>query len=83
MPKYIPASEYKAFNSKMFNPSEARYMSKKKVVKKFIEMLNGGRKKKKLEETLSKLNVEDVVMLGMAIENAIKKEIKAGKQTDE
>jgi hypothetical protein len=74
MPKYIPASEYKAFNSKMFNPSEARYMSKKKVVKKFIERLNGERKKKKLEKALNKLNVEDIIMLGLLFEKAIEKE---------
>ena len=74
MPKYIPASEYKAFNPRMFNPSEAPYMSKKKVVKKFIERLNGERKKKKLEKTLNKLNVEDIVMLGLLFEKAIAKE---------
>ena len=74
MPKYIPASEYKDFNPRMFNPTEAPYMNKKKVVKKFIERLNGERKKKKLEKTLSKLNVEDIVMLGLLFEKAIKKE---------
>jgi Ribonuclease G/E len=83
MPKYVAAKDLKSSQESLFNSSESGYMNKKSVVKKVIKKLNAEHRRHKLEKALNKMNVEDVVMLGMAIENAIKKEIKAGKQTDE
>jgi hypothetical protein len=83
MPKYVAAKDLKSSQESLFNSSESDYMNKKSVVKKVIKKLNAEHRRNKLEKALNKMNVEDVVMLGMAIENAIKKETKAGKQTDE
>ena len=83
MPKYVAGKDLKSNQDRMFNSTDSDYMSKKSVVKKVIKKLNAEHRRHKLEKALNKMNVEDVVMLGMAIENAIKKEIEARKQTDE
>ena len=83
MPSYVAGKDLKSNRGRMFKPSESAYMSKKSVVKKVIKKLNAEHRRHKLEKALNKMNVDDVVMLGMAIENAIKKEVKARKQTDE
>ena len=83
MPKYVAGKDLKSNRERIFNSTDSDYMSKKSVVKKVIKKLNAEHRRHKLEKALNKMNVEDVVMLGMAIENAIKKEVKARKQTDE
>jgi len=83
MPKYVAGKDLKSNQDRMFNSTDSDYMNKKSVVKKVIKKLNAEHRRHKLEKALNKMNVEDVVMLGMAIENAIKKEVKARKQTDE
>ena len=83
MPKYVAGKDLKSNQDRMFNSTDSDYMNKKSVVKKVIKNLNAEHRRHKLEKALNKMNVEDVVMLGMAIENAIKKEVKARKQTDE
>ena len=83
MPKYVSGKDLKSNQDRMFNSTDSDYMSKNAVVKKVIDRLNAEHRRRKLEKALNKMNVEDVVMLGMAIDNAIKKEIKTGKQTDE
>jgi Ribonuclease G/E len=83
MPKYVAGKDLKSNQDRMFNSTDSDYMNKKSVVKKVIKKLNAEHRRHRLEKALNKMNVEDVVMLGMAIENAIKKEVKARKQTDE
>ena len=83
MPKYVAGKDLKSNQDRMFNSTDSDYMNKKSVVKKVIKKLNAEHRRHKLEKALNKMNVDDVVMLGMAIENAIKKEVKARKQTDE
>ena len=81
MPKYVAAKDLK--RERIFYPSESQYMSKKAVVEKVIEKLNAKHRRRKLEKALNKMSVEDVVMLGLAIDNAIKKEIESRKETNE
>ena len=83
MPKYVAGKDLKSNQERMFNSTDSDHMNKKSVVKKVIKKLNAEHRRHKLEKALNKMNVEDVVMLGMAIDNAIKKEVKARKQTDE
>ena len=83
MPSYVAGKDLVSTNQRIFKPTDSDYMSKNAVVKKVIDRLNAEHRRHKLEKALNKMNVEDVVMLGMAIDNAIKKEIKTGKQTDE
>ena len=83
MPSYVAGKDLKSNQETLFNSTESDYMNKKSVVKKVIKKLNAEHRRHKLEKALNKMNVEDVVMLGMAIDNAIKKEVKARKQTDE
>jgi hypothetical protein len=82
MPRYVAGKDLVSTNERIFKPTDSDYMNKKSVVKKVIKKLNAEHRRRKLEKALNKMNVEDIVMLGMVIENAIKKETEAGK-TDE
>jgi hypothetical protein len=76
MPKYIPAGEYKEFSGRIFKPTESDYMNKHTAVRKVIDKIHGQYKRKPLEKALGKMNVHDVVLLGMVVEKAIEKEVE-------
>jgi hypothetical protein len=77
MPKYVSGKDLVSTNEIIFKPTDSDYMSKKSVVKKVIKKLNAEhRRHNKLEKALNKMNIEDVIMLGMVVENAIKKEVE-------
>jgi hypothetical protein len=83
MPKYVAGKDLKNSKGRIFNPSESDYMNKKSVVNKLIGKLNGEHRRHKLEKALNKMNVDDVVMIGMAIETTISKEIQSRKLLDD
>ena len=83
MPKYVAGKDYKSRTDRIFNPSNSDYMSKKRVVEKVTKILRGENRRIKLEKAFRKLSVEELVMLGMLVERAIKKEVEVRKQTDE
>ena len=83
MPKYVAGKDYKSRTDRIFNPSDSDYMSKKRVVEKVTKILRGENRRIKLEKAFRKLSVEELVMLGMLVERAIKKEVEVRKQTDE
>ena len=83
MPKYVAGKDLKENSVRLFNPSESDYMSKRRVVEKVTELLQGENRRRKLEKAFRKLSVEELVMLGMLVERAIEKEVEVRKQTDE
>lgn len=83
MPKYVAGKDYKSRTDRIFNPSESSYMSKKAVVEKVTKLLQGENRRRKLEKAFKKLSADEVVMLGMLVEQAIEKEVEVRKQTDE
>ena len=83
MPNYVAGKDLKENSVRLFNPSESDYMSKRRVVEKVTELLQGENRRRKLEKAFRKLSVEELVMLGMLVERAIEKEVEVRKQTDE
>ncbi len=83
MPKYVAGKDLLTTNDRIFKPTDSDYMNKHTAVEKVIYKIHGQYKKKPLEKALGKMNVHDVVLLGMVVERAIEKEIEARKQTDE
>ena len=80
MPKYVSAKDSKVFNTRVFNPTESDYMSKKSVVKKVIKKLHGEHRRQQLEKLFKKLNVEETIMLAMLVEKAIEKELNSKRK---
>ena len=76
MPKYVSGKDLKSNQDRMFNSTDSDYMSKNAVVKKVIDRLNAEHRRHKLEKALNKMNVHDVVLLGMVVEKAIEKEVE-------
>ena len=83
MPSYVSGGNFKQNKQRTFHPSIAHYYNKHKAVDKLVDLIHGKFKRKPLEKALGKMNTEDVVLLGMVIDNAIEKEIEARKQSDE
>ena len=83
MPKYVAGKDLATNTERMFNISETHHMSKRRVVEKVTELLQGENRRRKLEKAFRKLSVEELVMLGMLVERAIEKEVEVRKQTDE
>ena len=54
-------------------------MNKNSVVGKVVKQIYGEHRRNQLEKAFSKLNVDEVIMLGMLFEKAIEKEIEARK----
>ena len=75
MPSYVSGKDLKSAKDRIFNPSESDYMNKKNVVKKIIKKFHAEHRRRHLEKAFKKLNVEELVMLGMVVETAIQKEI--------
>ena len=75
MPSYVSGKALKSAKDRIFNPSESDYMNKKNVVKKIIKKYHAEHRRRQLEKAFKKLNVEELVMLGMVVETAIQKEI--------
>jgi hypothetical protein len=76
MPHYVSGKDLKTNKERIFNPSESDYMSKKKVIEKTINILQGENRRRKLRKALNKMSAEDVVMIGMLTEQVIRKEVK-------
>ena len=76
MPNYVAGKDLTTNTERMFNPSETYHMSKKRVVEKLISKIHGQYRRRKLEKAFKNLNVEDLVMLGLLVDQAIKKEVK-------
>lgn len=76
MPNYVAGKDLVSNTERMFNPSETHHMSKKRVVEKLINKIQGQYRRRKLEKAFKKLSVEDLVMLGLLVDQAIKKEVK-------
>ena len=83
MPKYVAGKDLVTTNQRIFKPTDSDYMNKHTAIRKVIDKIHGQYKRKPLEKALGKMNVHDVVLLGMVVERAIEKEIEARKQTDE
>ena len=83
MPKYVAGKDLVTTNQRIFKPTDSDYMNKHTAIRKVIDKIHGQYKRKPLEKALGKMNVHDVVLLGMVVELAIEKEIEARKQTDE
>ena len=76
MPRYVSGKDLKTSKERIFNPSDSDYMSKKKIVEKTINILQGENRRNKLGKALNKMSAEDVVMIGMLTEQVIRKEVK-------
>ena len=75
MPKYVAGKDFKNSKERLFNLTETDYLSKKAVVKKFIERLNGRHRKSFLEKAFRKLSVEEVATIGNLVDTTIKREV--------
>ena len=76
MPKYVAGKDLKSNQGRMFKPSESAYINKDTAVSKVIDKIHGQNKRRLLEKALGKMNVHDVVLLGMVVERAIEKEVE-------
>ena len=83
MPKYVAGKDLKSNQERMFNSTDSDYMNKQSVVKKVIGCIHGEHRRRQLERAFGKINIDEVIMLGMLLESAIEKEIEARKHTDE
>jgi phosphoribosyl-dephospho-CoA transferase len=83
MPKYVAGKDYKSNDERLFEWSNSDYYNKKQVVKKVIKLVHGEKRRHQLTKALNKMSSDDVVMLGMVVARAIKKENEVRKQTDE
>jgi len=75
MPKYVAGKDFKNSKERLFNLTETDYLSKKAVVKKVIERLNGRHRKSFLEKAFRKLSVEEVATIGNLVDTTIKREV--------
>jgi len=76
MPKYVSGKDLKSNQDRMFNSTDSDYMNKNAVIRKVIDKIHGQYKRKPLEKAFGKMNVHDVVLLGMVVEKAIEKEVE-------
>ena len=83
MPKYVAGKDLLSTNERIFNPVDSDYMNKQSVVKKVIGCIHGEHRRRQLEKAFGKMNIDEVIMLGMLFEKAIEKETEARKQSDE
>ena len=83
MPKYVAGKDLKENNVRLFNPLNSDYMNKQAVIRKVVKYIHGEHRRRQLEKALGKMNIDEVIMLGMLTESAIEKEIEARKQSDE
>ena len=83
MPRYVAGKDFKENNVRIFNPLNSDYMNKQAVIRKVVKYIHGEHRRRQLEKALGKMNIDEVIMLGMLTESAIEKEIEARKQSDE
>ena len=76
MPKYVAGKDLKSRTDRIFNPSESDHMSKKRVVEKVTKILRGENRRRKLDKAFRKLSVEELVTVGLLVDQAIKKEVE-------
>ena len=76
MPSYVAGKDLLSSTERIFTPDDSDYMNKQSVVRKVIDKIHGQYKRKPLEKALGKMNVHDVVLLGMVVEKAIEKEVE-------
>jgi len=83
VPSYVAGKDLLSTNERIFKPVDSDYMNKQSVVKKVIGCIHGEHRRRQLERAFGKINIDEVIMLGMLLESAIEKEIESRKQTDE
>ena len=76
MPKYVAGKDLKSNQERMFNSTDSDYMNKQSVVKKVIGCIHGEHRRRQLERAFGKINIDEVIMLGMLLESAIEKEVE-------
>ena len=76
MPSYVSGGDFGTSTERIFKPTDSDYMNKNAVIRKVIDKIHGQYKRKPLEKALGKMNVHDVVLLGMVVEKAIEKEVE-------
>ena len=76
MPNYVAGKDLATNTERMFNISETHHMSKRRVVEKVIDKLHGQYRRRKLEKAFKKLSVEELVTVGLLVDQAIKKEVE-------
>jgi hypothetical protein len=76
MPKYVAGKDLKSNQERMFNSTDSDYMNKQSVVKKVIGCIHGEHRGRQLEKAFGKINIDEVIMLGMLLESAIEKEVE-------
>ena len=76
MPSYVSGGDLGTSTERIFKPTDSDYMNKNAVIRKVIDKIHGQYKRKPLEKALGKMNVHDVVLLGMVVEKAIEKEVE-------
>jgi len=83
MPSYVAGKDLTTTNQRIFKPTDSDYMNKQSVVRKVINCIHGEHRRRQLEKAFGKMNIDEVVMLGMIVEKAIETEVKARTQSDE
>ena len=83
MPKYVAGKDLLSTNERIFKPTDSDYMNKHSVVRTVIKCIHGEHRRRQLEKAFGKMNIDEVIMLGMVVEKAIETEVKARTQSDE
>ena len=83
MPKYVAGKDLLSTNERIFTPDDSDYMNKHSVVRTVIKCIHGEHRRRQLEKAFGKMNIDEVIMLGMVVEKAIETEIKSRTQSDE
>ena len=83
MPNYVAGKDLLSTNERIFKPTDSDYMNKPSVVRTVIKCIHGEHRRRQLEKAFGKMNIDEVIMLGMVVEKAIETEIKSRTQSDE
>tara|TARA_Y100000593_G_scaffold3408_5_gene6723 strand:- start:2469 stop:2723 length:255 start_codon:yes stop_codon:yes gene_type:complete len=76
MPSYVKGGDFTCGKVRLFDPSNSPYMKKEKVVKKVISFLNGAHRRRQLEKAFAKLNIDEVIMIGMLTEKLVDRKVE-------
>ena len=83
MPNYVAGKDLLSTNERIFKPTDSDYMNKHSVVRTVIKCIHGEHRRRQLEKAFGKMNIDEVIMLGMVVEKAIETEVKLRTQSDE
>ena len=83
MPSYVSGGDLGTSTERIFKPTDSDYMNKHSVVRTVIKCIHGEHRRRQLEKAFGKMNIDEVIMLGMVVEKAIETEIKSRTQSDE